>query len=117
MKGCYPDVRYAEFFQKPGLTYPYINTGVQWGHCSAYLKRCPNYTCLDQLVWTREYVRDPEGITLDTEARTVLTLYGLQDVNVWGRAAGEKRWTFLPTGGTPVVLHGSGGWPIPGWFK
>lgn len=117
MEGCYPDVRYAEFYPRDGRTYPYINAGVQWGWCSAYLDRCPTYTCLDQLVWTREYVTNPNGITLDTEAKTAFNLYGLLEQNVWSRKEVGGRWTFLPTGGVPCVVHGNGKWAIPGWLN
>ncbi len=116
---CYPDPRYSEFFWTPnsGSPYPYPNGGVIWGDIRTYLSRCPDYVCLDQLVWTREYVRDARGINIDTQAQTVLNLFGLYDSNVWGRKEVGGRWCYLPTTTWPVILHGNGKWPIPEFIK
>jgi hypothetical protein len=109
----YPEKGYAPYFTEG--TFPFLNAGVIWGNRLKFLRRCPDYTVLDQLGWTREYAANPAGISLDTEAKVALTLIRvIEDQSQLAYSKG--RWTYLPTGTKPLIVHAAGKCGMPEYF-
>lgn len=113
---CYPEKRYAKYFKGyyGDVPFPYLNTGVMWGNRTTYLKHCPLEVGLDQLQWTREFVKDPRDFHLDYSASVVLTSFPETLPSQWSYKYGT--WIYLPTASTPSIIHAAGKSGFPTWL-
>ena len=113
---CHPNHQLVLSYPPKDLIteFPFLNSGVIWGHIDTYLELCPLEQKHDQEAWTEAYLARPERFFLDHQAKVALNLHSTNIMDISRYPDGIR---YNPTGTWPCIVHGNGKWPIPNFME